>query len=286
MGKESAGSVRFDMKQRIITGACYVAVLAIFFLLREFVNYRIFHLLTYAFLMVGTYELVQMLRPFTERWVGYASLACSGISLPVFLLFEYLIGRNFGMVGYAGVIALCVIGASVYSIVKNEDLKQFGINLLHFIYPSVCMLFFCLANENAYGFIILFTAFVVSPLSDSVAYFTGIYLGKHKLCPKISPKKTWEGAIGGIIGGGVGALLVYLVFQPTLNIGAPWLYFVAIGLVSSVVNIFGDLIESVIKRRVGVKDSGKILPGHGGVLDRIDGTMFAIIPIFFAFLIV
>ena len=111
-------------------------------------------------------------------------------------------------------------------------------------------------------------------------------IGGKKLCPKISPKKTWAGAIGGTVGGAISALLVYFIFNPQINFGYPILFFVVLGLVASVVNIFGDLFESIIKRKAGVKDSGKILPGHGGILDRIDGTMFVMVIVYFAFLIV
>jgi phosphatidate cytidylyltransferase len=111
-------------------------------------------------------------------------------------------------------------------------------------------------------------------------------IGGKKLCPKISPKKTWAGAIGGTIFGAIGGILVYIIFKPAINFPAPVIFFALIGIIASVVNIFGDLFESVVKRRAGVKDSGNILPGHGGVLDRIDGTMFAIIPIYLAFLLV
>ncbi len=274
------------MKKRIITGVFYVAIMVAMFLLREFVDKRLFHLLTYLIIFIGTYELVRMLSPFTEKWVGVMAISASAVTVPIFMLFEYVIGRYYGMVGFVGVIALCLIVLAIYSIVKNEELKQFGINILHLLYPAVCLLFMCLANEHKYGLIILLTAFVVSPLSDTMAYFTGMAFGKHKLCPKISPKKTWEGAIGGTIFGGVGAILVYLIFKPALNTSVPVLFFLVVGLVASVVNIFGDLFESKIKRVANFKDSGGIFPGHGGMLDRFDGTMFAIIPIYLAFLLV
>ena len=275
------------MKQRIITGACYVAVILSMFLLRQFVDYRLFHLLTYAFLIIGTYELQRMLKPFTDSYVGIAAIVCSAVAPPAYLIAEYFILKGMGFAGYALIIALFVSAECIYSIVKNTELKKFGINVLHYLYPSVCLLFMVAANElGDNGFIALLTALVISPLSDTFAYFTGMAIGGKKLCPKISPKKTWAGAIGGTIGGAIGGVLVYLIFKPTINFPIPVIFFALVGIIASIVNIFGDLFESVIKRRAGVKDSGKILPGHGGVLDRIDGTMFTIIPIYFAFLLV
>ena len=287
MRAENVGLERYKMKQRIITGACYVAVILSMFLLRQFVDYRLFHLLTYAFLIIGTYELQRMLKPFTDNYVGIAAIVCSGIALPSYLIAEYFILKGMGFAGYALIIAIFVSAECIYSVVKNTEIKKFGINVLHYLYPSVCLLFMVAANElGDNGFIALLTAFVISPLSDTAAYFTGMAIGGKKLCPKISPKKTWAGAVGGTIGGAIGGILVYLIFKPTINFPLPVIFFALVGIIASIVNIFGDLFESVIKRRAGVKDSGKILPGHGGVLDRIDGTSFVIIAIYFAFLLV
>ena len=111
-------------------------------------------------------------------------------------------------------------------------------------------------------------------------------IGGPKLCPKISPKKTWAGAIGGTVGGIVGAILVYFIFTPTVNFFSPVLLFGLIGLVCSIVNIFGDLFESLLKRRVDIKDFGKIMPGHGGVLDRFDSVLFVVPVCYYLFLII
>lgn len=93
-------------------------------------------------------------------------------------------------------------------------------------------------------------------------------------------------AIGGTLGGIISGLIVYFIFTPSVNFFSPVLLFILVGLIASVANLFGDLFESFIKRRVGIKDMGKIMPGHGGVLDRIDGTMFAMAVIYIIFLLV
>lgn len=115
---------------------------------------------------------------------------------------------------------------------------------------------------------------------DTFAYFVGRALGRHKLYPVVSPKKTVEGAIGGLIGSVGVAVGFALLFWPG-RVGP--LYAALIGLVAGAVAQMGDLVESLIKRSCGVKDSGAILPGHGGMLDRLDGVLFAF-PVVYAFL--
>lgn len=117
----------------------------------------------------------------------------------------------------------------------------------------------------------LFVTLGVAFLSDTVAYFFGRFLGKHKLYPAVSPKKTVEGAVGGIVGGvlstvGFGSLFLL----PELPIG----HALVLGAVGSAVGQVGDLFESMLKRAYGVKDSGNLLPGHGGMLDRVDALLF------------
>jgi len=136
---------------------------------------------------------------------------------------------------------------------------------------------------NAIGFAFIFA---VSALTDVFAYFVGILFGKHKLCPNISPNKTIEGSIGGLAGGLLGSALVYWVFEVWQIFGEGLglsihglstpnlvIVYVAIGLIGSVLTQIGDLLASLIKRHCGIKDYGKILGAHGGVMDRLDGVM-------------
>ncbi len=108
-------------------------------------------------------------------------------------------------------------------------------------------------------------------IADSGAYFVGRALGRHKLAPRTSPGKSWEGAVGGLAGAALWAWGAALVFLPG---GDPW-PFVVISLLVVSMSILGDLLESLMKREAGVKDSSQLLPGHGGVLDRIDSLTAA-----------
>lgn len=114
--------------------------------------------------------------------------------------------------------------------------------------------------------------------ADSAAYFAGSFLGKRKLCPTISPNKTVEGAIGGVFGSIICTLLAGVIFQFLVykNITVNYLALLVIGVFCAVVSVLGDLIFSVIKRDCGIKDYGSIMPGHGGILDRVDSVIFCV----------
>jgi len=125
---------------------------------------------------------------------------------------------------------------------------------------------------------VFFTLFATFA-SDTAAFFTGRALGRHHLARQISPGKTWEGGIGGILG----AIIVSLLFiLPTpLSLHLNWGQAILLGLLVSIFGQLGDLVESLFKRNMGVKDSGKLIPGHGGVLDRMDSIVFAGIVVYY-----
>lgn len=138
------------------------------------------------------------------------------------------------------------------------------------------------SNETAHAeshviYIILTCAFCAW-FTDTCSYFSGVLFGKHKMAPVISPKKTWEGAIGGVLLTAVANVIIFLVFKFKF-FSVPftawdWYGVVPISIALSVISIFGDLSASVIKRNYGVKDYGNLIPGHGGVMDRIDSAIF------------
>jgi len=130
-----------------------------------------------------------------------------------------------------------------------------------------------LPDGAGWVFLALFSTFA----SDSAAFFAGSLCGKHKLAPNISPHKTWEGAAGGMAGGMLLAPLVAMVFHLPIS----WMEAVILGLLVSAFGQMGDLAESLFKRNMKAKDSGKSIPGHGGCLDRMDSVVFASIVVYY-----
>ena len=138
--------------------------------------------------------------------------------------------------------------------------------------------------------------FIKSIFIDNMvfAFFFGRLFKKHfpdKLAPEISPNKTIIGGIGGLVGGVVTALVIYFAYNAITGVGYEnmqiWLpVYLAIGFLASAATEFGDLVESCIKRKLGIKDMGNIIPGHGGVLDRIDGTLFASVAVYLVFALI
>lgn len=134
-----------------------------------------------------------------------------------------------------------------------------------------------LANNDAGGKRILALVILIS-CNDTFAYFAGVLFGKHKLVPNISPKKSWEGLIGGLIASLIGGALVFhLAFETAWYVGC------AIGAMTVVTATCGDLIESAIKRDLAIKDMSNLLPGHGGIMDRLDSALFTAPAVWFAF---
>ncbi len=127
------------------------------------------------------------------------------------------------------------------------------------------------AGEAGRFFVLI--PFVLAFLSDTGAYFVGLAMGKHKLAPTISPKKTVEGMLGGIAGAVVGMLIYCAVLNLFFKFEVNYLLALLYGVLGSLAGVFGDLCFSVIKRQTGIKDYGNLIPGHGGILDRFDSTM-------------
>ena len=123
----------------------------------------------------------------------------------------------------------------------------------------------------------VFLALFATSGSDTMAFFVGRAWGRHHLAPSISPGKTWEGAIAGVFG----AIVISLILVILLNAPVSYGQAIFLGLLASIFGQFGDLVESWLKRKTGVKDSGKLLPGHGGVLDRIDSIIFSGIVVYY-----
>ncbi|MBR2616488.1 MAG: phosphatidate cytidylyltransferase [Clostridia bacterium] len=139
-------------------------------------------------------------------------------------------------------------------------------------FSAICLIRY-LDDGNEIGKYVYLLVFFGAWISDIFAYFTGRAIGKHKLCPAISPKKTVEGSIGGVIANMIFFAGYALVLRAFFQVNASILFFAILGALLSVVGQFGDLFASAIKRHHQIKDYGKIFPGHGGVMDRFDSTL-------------
>lgn len=158
------------------------------------------------------------------------------------------------------------------------DLAALSMTLWGLFYAGWMPAHFVLLHNQPSGAGLVTLLIVLIALSDTGAYFIGKSMGRHKLSPKISPNKTWEGAIGGVISAALGMAAAWYIdahYAAAPLPGWPLWAYVVTGVVLAIAGQIGDLIESMMKRDAGVKDSGKLLPGHGGILDRCDGFLFA-----------
>jgi phosphatidate cytidylyltransferase len=173
------------------------------------------------------------------------------------------------------IIALNVLVSAMVSVIKFKSDRSVCENVFKqvagVIYVPLFLSYLLLIRNGRDGELWIFLLLIVVFIGDTGAYYVGSYLGRHKLCPAVSPNKTVEGALGGLFAGlGAGALYKSF-FLPLLPWGPSLLFFLSI----SVAGQTGDLFESQLKRVAHIKDSGTLLPGHGGVLDRIDALLFA-----------
>jgi phosphatidate cytidylyltransferase len=169
-------------------------------------------------------------------------------------------------------VALALMTVTIFSRPVETALGRVGIGLSGIVYCSLTLGFLVLMPRQ-----MILLLFVIIWVGDTCAYYGGRALGRHLLAPKVSPKKTVEGAIAGLLGSVIAGTIggVWLLGQPLLNLAG-------ISAVTAIAGQLGDLAESVLKRSAGVKDSSSVLPGHGGILDRLDSLFFAA-PVFYWF---
>ncbi|MDB5478779.1 MAG: hypothetical protein JWM96_1274 [Alphaproteobacteria bacterium] len=192
--------------------------------------------------------------PLQQRALTAAILA------PLFLFAVYLGDVIFAVM----IVAISLIGfAEWLGLARTGGEKILG--LFYLGLPA-----FCLIWLRQQGLAPILMVILAVWLTDTGAYFAGRHFGGPKLAPKISPNKTWSGLIGGMVAAALVTGLVALAFRLEI-----WGVYFGVGAMLAVIAQIGDLFESHMKRRAGVKDSGKIMPGHGGVLDRIDGLLSA-----------
>ena len=291
-----------DFWVRLGVGVLYMAVLIGFFLLKIFVNDFLFDFIVLAFAILGTYEMVHAFKGKITKAQAVIVMVFSALSILTFCIsdfvFKEIIDVKWGQSNYTPLITFVVFIAGVATIIgllvithQKVSLESTGYSLLAYVYPTVFLLILSGCNHLVkYSDAAILFIFLICPFSDSLALVFGRLFGKklpQKMAPNVSPDKTVIGGFGGLVGGMIGAVLVFFVYYglctPLRNgsfekIVFEWesLYlFLGVGVISSFFSQFGDLVESAIKRKIGIKDMGKILPGHGGLLDRIDSSLYA-----------
>ncbi len=243
---------------------------------------------------LGIYEMVTALRAAQYR-PFVVPLVLGAVTL-------YPAARFFGAAGIAVAICVTTVAAIMCLTFGEYELQDLFATVFIAIYPMGIFGTFFLINRSPIGMLAILWMLLVPILTDTMAYFVGITCKGPKLCPNISPKKTISGAIGGVLGGVLGSMSVYVLFDVTgamrvfgnvgalslggiIGNGAAIAVYVAVGLIGGVLCEIGDLGASRIKRKAGIKDFGKIFPGHGGMMDRLDSILF-IMPIIYAITVV
>lgn len=277
------------MLKRAVTAIILVGYAFAMLYLGTAVHYGFLDALIMSFAFVGTYEMYHTFRKseYKNSW-GAPLLLC----VAIYPLWYFL--------GYKGILialslSIC-LALAVFTFKAEMELKDLLATIFSLIYPmALVSLAFALSREFPCGgtFAISFAIFL-PVFSDTFAYLVGSSLGKRKLCPSISPKKTVAGAIGGLLGSVLCAVTFFLLFDLYAVIPVGYVsfsdsvavravVFVVLGIVGGVLAEIGDLAASRIKRTINIKDFGNIFPGHGGVLDRLDSIMFTLVMFFTAF---
>lgn len=251
------------MLKRIVVGAIALAALVALLLLNGW------YIKTAAVLVgiLAQYEMISALQKGGYKVTGILLLIYAFIIPVIFYFYRY---SGIMAVFTGGMILICVIAI----LFKEYTTEAIVPSIFGMCYPQllfVSLYAILMVEDPLMSSFLVSVSFGVSICTDSFAYFVGKFLGRKKLCPEISPNKTIAGAIGGVFGGVFGMFLISVIFYSFSFV--KWELLLA-GAVLSVFSQFGDLTASIIKRRCGIKDFGKILPGHGGILDRIDSVLF------------
>lgn len=282
------------MLKRLLTGIAYLAVLFAFYLARVllhdfFWGVLIFDLLILLFAVLGTFE---MCRALSSRLDGVQRLLIhffSAAAIAVYsaceIAFRYFSAKDFSLAALFATLLFATAAILGLLVVRHEktSLESTGAALLALLYPTVFLLCLCMINHMpSLGELGILFVFAICPFADCFAFVFGVLFKKKfpkKMSPHVSPNKTVIGGIGGLLGGILGAVLIFFAYYGLIrHTSFPYdrlVWFILLGAISAAFAEFGDLAESAIKRKLAIKDMGKLLPGHGGVLDRIDSALYA-----------
>ena len=261
------------MKTRIISGAALILIVAALFWGQLYVPIC---LVVAAAIMgaMGVFEILYNTKLCESK--ALVTLALTPTLVTPFVMMGYLkISLEFVYTAYALVVFLFVLRLhsklELKSIVSTLVLPVF----ISFAFGSVV----CVTQFGEVGLFYILAVLCWSALADTGAYFIGVCFGKHKMAKVISPKKSWEGFVGGMLSGLIGILLLCLLYDKAYGFKVNYLVMLLITPVFVALGVLGDLSASIIKRKCGIKDFGKLIPGHGGVMDRFDSILM-ITPLF------
>ncbi len=255
------------MLTRIITAVCLAAVLIP---VAVFSDTAVFPIVIAVLSGIGCFEMVRCIGLSKNLFVAVPAVLC-GVGLP-FAAF-YLPDQAFMLLSsLTAVLMFILFTVSLFSH-GTLPIEQAGMAFLALVYILWGFCLMVLLRRIGNGEYLYLLPFLGAWVSDSFAYFTGRLFGRHKLIPDVSPKKTVEGAIGGIVFSMAGFALFGFVVSLFADVTPNYPALVLLGLPVSLVSIVGDLFMSLVKRRYDVKDYGRLFPGHGGVLDRFDSVL-------------
>lgn len=255
---------------RAIFGALYVIVL----LSGVLINSTIFSFVFAAITVLALYEYYTLVESNTDVEISKPLSIGGGLLLFLSSVLFATHGLSYGFIGF--LIYILALFVSELYLKRQNPIQSIAYSLFGIIYIAVPLslstrlVFF----ESGFHYEYLLSLFVFIWLNDSFAYVTGMLFGKHRLFERISPKKSWEGFLGGLFFSVLSSFVFHYFFPDT-----SLLIWICVSIVVVVAGTLGDLFESLIKRTLGVKDSGNMIPGHGGILDRFDSTLFAIMAV-------
>lgn len=261
------------MKTRVLSGI----VLAIIMISSSFCGGWYLYLLCAGVSLIGMYELYRVID------IQKSVLACMGYLSTIFYYICVLTGYEKYDIFVFVIALMAIMSVYVFTFPKYK-IEEVTLIFLGLFYVAVMLSYIYKVRILEDGIYIVWLIFIASWGNDTFAYFTGVLLGKHKMAPVLSPKKSIEGAIGGI----AGATILGIIFGYIVNgymsetVSHPVFIFAAASFVGAILAIIGDLTASAIKRNHNVKDYGKLIPGHGGILDRYDSVIFTAPAVYWA----
>lgn len=256
------------LKQRLIFGALGI-VLALAVLL--FCSVKFISVCVAVIALIGMYEFFKVTGLLKKKTPAlFVAFAFSVLLYALAIFADGFLKENLMMLIAAYIFVLMVAMVLFHD---NFSFSDGALSFLGSLYISIFFLHIIFIRQGEFGNLNIWLIFISAWATDTFAYFAGRALGKHKLCPKISPKKTVEGAIGGTVGCVVAICLYAFLCGKYQGIGVNYISAVVFAVLTAVFSQFGDLAASCIKREYGVKDYGNLIPGHGGILDRFDSAL-------------